>query len=143
LQPMTIFLNIWAAVGPLLGVALGSWLTTRNQRRQWILDNKRAEYRKLLTTLTDCGTKFIVFYGAMPAVMEAKEQRMIGETARKSANVIYNRLFVASEMEKLNIDTRWQNAISTLQNSHDGVAFARDLDGIMDDIRRAALKDFS
>jgi hypothetical protein len=27
------FLNIWAIVGPIVGILLGSWLTTRNQTR--------------------------------------------------------------------------------------------------------------
>jgi len=44
--------KVWAAVGPLVGVWIGAVLAKRWQREQWIADNKRAEYRKLLTTLT-------------------------------------------------------------------------------------------
>jgi hypothetical protein len=42
------FYTIWAAIGPLIGVALGVWLTARLQHRLWALDNKKAEYGKVL-----------------------------------------------------------------------------------------------
>ena len=48
--------SAWSILGPLVGVMLGAWLATRNQRRHWLLDNKRAEYRKLLTTLSECAS---------------------------------------------------------------------------------------
>jgi len=44
---------IWSAVGPLMGVCLGAYIASRNQRKQWLLDNKRQEYRELLTALTN------------------------------------------------------------------------------------------
>ena len=79
-----IFLNVWAIVGPLVGILLGSWLTTKNQRRHWLLDNKRSEYRELLTTIADAGSKLLVFWGRNPVVASGEEQFMIGETARQS-----------------------------------------------------------
>ncbi len=42
---------IWAAVGPLVGVIIGGMLTAWWQRRYWILDNKKAEYRELVDAL--------------------------------------------------------------------------------------------
>jgi hypothetical protein len=47
----TIILGIWGAVGPLVGIFVGHWLTKRWQREQWIADNQRDEYRKLLAGL--------------------------------------------------------------------------------------------
>lgn len=42
---------IWAAVGPLVGVIIGGILAAWWQRRHWILDNKKVEYRELLDAL--------------------------------------------------------------------------------------------
>jgi hypothetical protein len=137
------FLKVSAILGPFVGILIGSWLTMNVQRKLWTLDNKRAEYRMLLTTLTDAGSKLIVFYGAVPNVVSAKQNVAIGETARKSANLIYNRLFIADVIVKLNIPSRWQDGISALRQSHDGIAFAKVLDAIMTDLRSAAIKDFS
>ena len=68
---------------------------------------------------------------------------MAEEAARSSANAIYNRLFIAGEVRMLNITKRWTDATTALTKTHDGRAFAGELDDIMDDIRKAALKDFS
>jgi hypothetical protein len=40
--------QLWAVIGPLVGVALGAWLTGRWQRKQWRLNNEMLEYRQLL-----------------------------------------------------------------------------------------------
>lgn len=141
MQGFQIFLNVWAVIGAPAGIVLGSWLATRNQRTHWLLDNKRAEYRELLTTIAEAGGKFVVFYGMQPVVATGEQRFMIGETARTSVDVIYNRLFIADEVEKLNIQRRWEGALSVLQTSHDVNAFGKSLDDITGDIRRAALRD--
>lgn len=83
----------------------------------------------------------MVFYGMQPVVATGEQRFMIGETARTSVDVIYNRLFIADEVEKLNIQRRWEGALSVLQTSHDVNAFGKSLDDITGDIRRAALRD--
>jgi hypothetical protein len=135
--------RVWAVAGPLVGVLVGAWLATRNQKRQWFLDNKRGEYRELLDTLADCGSKFAIIYGHKSSLVEGSEIKIAGEAARNSANVIFSRLFIAQEMQELGMMDRWTKAVSLLQETRDGPRFAVTLDGIMDDIRKAALKDFS
>lgn len=135
--------DAWAILGPLVGVLIGGYITTRTQRKQWIRDNKRTEYRELLTTIADAGGKFVVFYGTYPIVANPSEQFAIGETARTSVDVIYNRLFIAKEIEELEIQRRWENAISALRKNHDVNWFGKSLDGIMADIRGKALREFS
>lgn len=140
---MHIFLNIWAIFGPLIGILIGSWLTTRNQRKQWIMDNKRDEYRELLTTIADTGSNLLVLYGAKPGFTIGPGTQMTGEVLRKSVDTIYNRLFVSGQIARLDILTRWKNAISALQDTRDVNAFGESMDGIMNDIRKAAVEDFS
>jgi hypothetical protein len=52
---------VWAAVGPLVGVALGAWLSSRWQRKKWILDNKTAEYRGILDALNSYRSALIEY----------------------------------------------------------------------------------
>ena len=37
----------WGVVGPLLGVVIGAWLARSWQRKHWLLESKKAKYRKL------------------------------------------------------------------------------------------------
>src|SRR4249920_2709756 len=48
---LTLFFTIWAAAGPLVGILIGHYLTRSWQRTQWIADNQKEEYRRLLTAL--------------------------------------------------------------------------------------------
>ncbi len=139
----TIAAYFWPVVTLLIGVFAGGYIANRNQRKHWFLDNKRGEYRTLLTTLTDCGSKLILYHGNNIVAMSPRDQRAIHKAAVSAANVIYNRLFIAKEVKGLNIGPRWQKAASILQNTHNGVAFTKEFDAIMEDIRTAALKDFS
>jgi hypothetical protein len=133
----------WAVVGPLVGVVIGGYITTQTQKRHWILDNKRAEYRELLTTIADAGGKFVVHYGVEPFVASAATQFAIGETARTSVDVIYNRLFIAREVQELGIQRRWEDAIALLQKNRNVNWFGKSLDSIMENIRKKALKELS
>ena len=47
----TIILGIWGALAPLIGIFIGHWLTKRWQREQWIADNQKEEYRRVLAGL--------------------------------------------------------------------------------------------
>lgn len=48
---LTIFLTMWAAVGPLAGIVIGHYLTRSWQREQRIADNEKEEFRNLLAAL--------------------------------------------------------------------------------------------
>jgi len=48
---VTVFLTIWAAIGPLLGIVIGHYLTRSWQRSQWIADNQKEEYQKVVAGL--------------------------------------------------------------------------------------------
>ena len=55
------FYQAWAAIGPLVGVVIGAWLTARWQRKKWILDNKTDEYRGILDALNSYRFKLIEY----------------------------------------------------------------------------------
>jgi hypothetical protein len=46
------WLPLIGALSGLLGVTLGAYLTRSWQRKQWLLDNKKTEYRELLSVLS-------------------------------------------------------------------------------------------
>jgi hypothetical protein len=139
----SVIRNAWPVLGPLVGIWIGAYLTTRNQKRQWILDHKRAEYRELLTAIGDVGSKLVLYYGTNPFVANSDEQLAIWEATRTTVDVIYNRLFIAQQIEKLLIQSRWENAVSLVRKNRDVRLFGHIMDGIMNDIRNTAIKEFS
>lgn len=140
---MQIFLHVWAIAGPLVGILLGGWLTTKNQRKLWLLDHRRAEYRELLTTLSDWRSHCAIAPAAGDSGMTPRHHRLMSEATRKLANVVANRLFIAAEVKRIGIEERCGDAYAALKEGCDGRAFENDLGRIMDDIRKAAHQDFS
>jgi len=133
----------WSAVGPLFGVLVGAWLATNNQRRLWVLDNKRAEYRKLMSTLSESATAFVFVYGRDPSPAEGPARRAVDKAAQKSGSVIFNRLFIAKKIEELRLIDRWTDMTAAYRKDHDTAKFGKELKMLMHDIRTAAVEDLS
>jgi hypothetical protein len=117
--------DLWPVVTLLLGIFAGAYITNRNQRKQWLLDNKRSEYRKLMTTLSECATQLLRVYAGVPVVMGEKDQRLLASAVTKSTNVIYSRLFIADEVKRLDVMKRWQGTVDTLRKEHDAAGFGK------------------
>jgi hypothetical protein len=80
--------EVWAAIGPLIGVFIGFWLTARWQRRQWILVNKKAEFRGILDALHTYRwqvTKHERTYGPGSIRPDATGERAVDQTALAEA----------------------------------------------------------
>jgi hypothetical protein len=56
---LILIFAVWAAVGPLVGIVIGHYLTRSWQRRQWIADNRKEEYRKVLSGLNRLNTLLV------------------------------------------------------------------------------------
>ena len=112
----------WAAIGPLVGIFIGAYLTQRGQRDQRIADNKKSEYRELLTTLTKTFTG-IVQLQAPGVGLGPQEQRTISDLELQSLVVIRDRIFIAKEVEDMNLIARWNQALRDYDKTLDAGAF--------------------
>lgn len=130
---------IWAPLGPLLGVCIGAYLAKRWQRDQWIADNKRSEYRKLLTTLANTFTSILSLHSTGVA-LGPKEQRTLSNLEVGASAVILDRLFIADEVNDMNLLKRWNKALRDYDKSRDGDAFGNAFGLIANDVRKSATK---
>lgn len=128
--------TLWNTVGPLVGVLIGAYLGRRWQRSQWVADNKRGEYRKLLSTLTKT-LGMLITYGAAQG---PKEQKSIKNLQSLSIIVIQDRMFIAKEVEEIKLMERWVTAMDGYNRTFDGQTFIKAFDGIKDDLLKSASK---
>jgi hypothetical protein len=106
-----------AIMGPLAGLAgvfVGAWLTRSSQRRQSVYDNKKAEYRELISGLSQAAN-YIRTSGA-PSIagsrmFSGEELRELAEAESRAYNLISDRLFIANVMLREKVRDRWLSAV--------------------------------
>lgn len=111
----------WSVIGPLVGVLIGAWLARSWQRKQWVLDGKKAEYRELLSILSEsyhCMAKYWNDFTPMVGGIghpftERRERSLAAGTA--GHRVIEDRVFIDKQMREADILQKW----SILESARD------------------------
>lgn len=122
---VTVFLTIWAPVGPLVGILIGHYLSRSHQRRQWIADNEVKEWRELLTTLTTSFTAIVQTDDALPKVPGEETERLKKSLHARTlaGEVLANRIFVSREARANGLYERWKKALDEFDEDHDVTKF--------------------
>lgn len=144
LQPETLkafgegLKTAWASVGPLVGVIIGAMLTRAWDRRKWINENRKQEYRELLTSLTNACTMLID--NAQAIVQSPAEQIATRDEYFKSLRVLQDRIFIANEIGKMNLFDRWGTAMKDLQETKDFRRFEDSFEAMRNEIVKQAMR---
>jgi dihydroorotase-like cyclic amidohydrolase len=135
------WLSIWSAVGSVvcvvIGALLGSYLSSRGQRKQWIADNKKQEYRELLTTLTKAYQELAAL-NAPIVVWNKEDQQRYEEAIKRAETVILDRIFISTEVAEMNLVKRWLEVLQ--DTTHDKVLLAVRLNNMLEEIREKAMQ---
>src|SRR2546423_13008725 len=122
------FIAVWPVLGPLVGVMIGAvlspYVTNYWHRRQWVLDNTRAEYRELLGVLAKSAHYFALSLSSPICVLSADERRQIFEADAEARRVIADRILIAGRMRREDIESRW----ATLMGEKDFSKFWNEMD---------------
>lgn len=99
--------------GTAIGTVLSYFLTSRLQRRNWINDNRKLEWRELIDELHGCmlpmGYAFRWTGSSRSLEERAAERTEISRAVLRGSQVIRNRLFIADVLKKHGIAERWNN----------------------------------
>lgn len=100
----------WSGVGPLVGVVIGAWLSRSWQRKQWELDGKKAEYRELLSTLSESFHQIATYQRHTVQPPEMRQAISKAEVAGQS--VIADRVFIEDRLRVRQFSKRWDSLIA-------------------------------
>jgi hypothetical protein len=120
-----------------IGVLVGAYVASRNQRQLWIADNKRSEYRKLLTTMARTFNGIVKIH-AFGGVITMDKLRLVVNLESRSNIVLLDRLFIDNEVKKMKLVKRWNQALREYADNDDHKAFSLAFSRISQDIREAA-----
>lgn len=138
MQKLTIALGIWAAAGPIVGILLGHFLTRSWQREQWLRDKRNEEWHELLTALAESLRASLKIYPAR--ALSGEEEQTIVEAQSNSFRVIRDRIFIAPDVQALNIENRWSAVVQYHSQSMDSKKLGNAYRELRDEIVRAATK---
>jgi len=99
----------------LFGVLIGVWLTRSWQRKQWVLESKKAEYRELISILSEsyhCIVKnwpipLAPFGEVIGSISDAPQRKEVLEAGVAGQRVIEDRIFIERQMRVENIREQW------------------------------------
>ena len=120
---LTSVLAIWAAVGPLAGVLIGHYLSTRWQRKLWLLDRRKEEFRELLSTLTRSFTTICTKRQYM-LPQSPEDQLALHEAESNALMTIKDRIFIAADVKRLDIYKLWNSAVNEYNRDHVFIPFS-------------------
>ena len=133
---------VWAVAGPLIGVLIGGWLTYRTQSRQWLANNRKEEYRELMTVLTNAAASLIEA-AQMKRHMIPPDEDLEPRAKReydKSLRILQDRIFIAREVEEMELFDRWGRAMADLQETNKYQTFEDRFEAMKRDIVNRATK---
>jgi hypothetical protein len=136
---------VWASgtiaiAGVVVGAVLNYFLSDRSQRKQWQADNRKAEFRELITAVNESFTTILALSRNTPFFHDDQHQTDLTLAETNAVRVIADRIFIAHDVGKLKVMERWTAAARQFAHGKDIQAFGNEVNQLSEDIRRLALK---
>ena len=101
-------------IGSLIGGLVQQYFSARQRHREWVRDNKKAEWRELIDQIDVSLNRMTVAF-SKPLLREAQEAAEI-TAAYMSAmgigtKVMRDRVFVANRMKKSGVIKKWEELV--------------------------------
>jgi hypothetical protein len=126
-----------AGIG-IAGSLLTIWVTKTTQESRARREERRREYRELVSTLTQCYMRIVSPYDPPIPVIDEQLQRQITDAKLESFKVLQDRIAIAEELAETDVLDVWTEAIVSLERNDDSVAFAKKFKPLRDRIIQMA-----
>ena len=113
--------------GVVVGATLSFLFARSTQHAQWMLDNRRQEYRELLNSITAAYMAIAhIFETEALGTKPSPEMDLLARRAEiDSFRTLRDRILIADEVELANALVEWDTAIQNFKRTHDERIFAQ------------------
>ena len=99
-------------VSSLIVALLSGFLSSRAQRRNWINDNKKLEWRQLIDGLRDCEALLRLAFTWPDLIKDrAKNNAEVSNGSARGAQIINDRIFIADVVSEFEIKRKWNELV--------------------------------
>src|SRR5664279_1675153 len=116
-------LGVWSVAGPLVGTAFGAYLSRASVRKHWLEDNKKQEYRELLSTLLRAYNAAQLTYSNGASHWDRSLLQSYTDAIYEAGIVLEDWIFIGKEVAQLDLKQRWERAMGDLRSTHNHQAF--------------------
>lgn len=136
----TLVVSAVGMVGALGGIVVGHFLTRSGQHEQWVRDNRKQEFRELLTSLS-AAYLHIVQYGSGDDRSDSSDLRF-HPVRNEAFRALHDRIFIAQEIRKAEIFRKWLRLVDTCNASgHQSLQSPDDFSILTSELVNMALND--
>jgi hypothetical protein len=139
MSQVTLYLALWGALGPLVGIIVGHVLTRSWQRKQWILDCRKEEFREVTSDLTAATIELMMFIHSQRSHLPQPQTTWL-DAHRVATKTLASRIYIAPELKKLDVATRYLQIDEEIRESGASSASLDKMSALMDDIVAVAIK---
>lgn len=127
--------SVWLAIGSLVGVIVGAWLTRSWDREKWIKDNRKQECKELLAAISKAAT--LLFASRMVRDVDVASR----DAFLESLKVFSQSIFIARDVEYQQAFDLWKEAVHDYNTTLDHHKCDEKLEQIRTKIIAIATKD--
>jgi len=107
--PLWVTIVSSLSVGSFLGGVITQLLSSRQRRKEWVKDNKKQEWRELLSTLSQSFHHLVNYSpGNGIVAISGEQEKGLLQADVEAVSVISDRIFIASQLGRENVRERWR-----------------------------------
>lgn len=139
---LTLGFAAWAAVGPVVGLLVGHFLTRSWEKKRWELDNRKQEAREILPALSAAYLALLNIGASrrVSGVIAGEEEKNAWLLTHDSFRALRDRIFLAHDLKGAKLLNRWTEAIKTFDHKNDLETLTKAYNAINDEIVALAMK---
>lgn len=105
-------------VSALSGVYLGQRMSRTGQREQWLMDERKEEFRELIVGLEE-SMRSEVEYAIYTSKYTDEERRLLSRKTSDFYTIVRTRIFTANEVKIIDVYERWREALDDHRSEGD------------------------
>ena len=111
--------------GAVIGILLGHFLTRSSQHRQWLRDNRKQEFKEVVTAISQYIIEHMGYVASQSSVIPQSKQAYV-DSMKATYCVLADRIYIHADLDEKKIPERFVEIMDLFRNT--GTEFGKAAD---------------